>query len=65
LQSDNKIKAIWKTVKVKKLYIPQRKPINKDNDVINSPKLIADLFNTYFIMTAEKLSPKKKRQYST
>jgi hypothetical protein len=42
--------------------------IKVNNNVINSPKLVANSFNTYFLITVEKTkvqnAQQRKRQYS-
>jgi hypothetical protein len=50
LESNNKVKAVWKTVKkeTRKYSRQEMTPSIKINDnVIKNPKLIANSFNTY------------------
>jgi hypothetical protein len=58
-KSDNKVRTIWKIVKDetgKHSTLEENPSIKVNNSVINSPKLRANLFNTYFLTIVEKLN---------
>jgi hypothetical protein len=51
------IKTIWKIVKNEtcKLFNAESSSIKINNNIVNTPKLIANSFNTYFLSTVVQL----------
>jgi hypothetical protein len=59
LESNNKVKAVWKIVKKEtgKYSTEEVTPSIKINDnAIQNPKLLADTFNTYFLIIIERMN---------
>jgi hypothetical protein len=57
LKADNKVRTICKIVKSepgKHFTIEENPSVKVNSSVTNGPKLVANLFNTYFITTVEK-----------
>jgi hypothetical protein len=58
-KADNKVRTIWEIVKDKtsKHSTAEENPsIKVNNSVVNSPKLMANTFNIYFLTIVEKLN---------
>jgi hypothetical protein len=59
VESDNKVKTVWKIVKKETgkqstdIEIP---PIMINYNIVYDPKHIANSFNTYFLMTVERMN---------
>jgi hypothetical protein len=59
LESNSKVKAVWKTVKKEtgKYSTEEVTPSIKINDnAIQNPKLVTNTFNSYFLTTIERLN---------
>lgn len=59
LESDNKLKAIWKIVKQEIGKYSSEEvtpPIMMKDNVIKNPKLNANPFNTYFLTVMERMN---------
>jgi hypothetical protein len=65
LEYDNKVITVWKIVKEEagEHNTAEENPSRKvNNSVINSPKFIADSFNTHFQTAVEKLNRELNRE---
>jgi hypothetical protein len=62
-KSDNKVRTVWKIVKDemgKNSTVEENSSIKVNNSVTNSPKLIANPFNAYFLTIVEKIEQQYK-----